>query len=643
MYRSFSLLSLVCAVLIALGLLTTETNAQKSKYSAKPAAKTADKRSDAKSDKKSARDKNDKQTADAKNRKDSKDKKQAVDARSKNKKDEREARNKSDDKKSKDKKRAEKIQAERTADKKSDKKADKKDDKKSDDRRADKSDDKRGNKKESAAERRERERKEAEARREAERREAERRAAAEAERQRREQARREAIARARAFEKGLRDETIANILKDDLTGEDMEVRRAAINALGERAGAVVVMDAQNGRIVSMVNQDWAARRGFKPCSTIKLVTGVAGINEKVINEFGEVTTAPSRLDLTDALAYSNNGYFQKVGGSVGYNKMMNYARELGLGAPTGINLSGESAGKLPEPKSGFALNRMSSHGDDFEVTPLQLAVSVSAIANGGKVLKPQVVRNQQEQISFRPTMRRQLNLPQTTLRGVVPGMMGAVDYGTARRAKDDSLHIAGKTGSCIGQGSWVGLFASVAPIQNPKYSVVVVTRGQAERGKWASQVAGKVYQALAPRIRAASPPQPMIATQQPVVVPPRPKVDAQTAARISAEEEDTDEEARADAEGGDFANGKSIGGKSAGKSGKFDSRNPVVNPNAAPTLPTVTNSNKVQTINKVYPRGNPPANQAAPKSANNTNNSPANPQPSNSEQRRPRIVANPKP
>ncbi|HYP51320.1 MAG TPA: penicillin-binding transpeptidase domain-containing protein, partial [Pyrinomonadaceae bacterium] len=400
MYRSFSLLSLVCAVFIALGLLITETNAQKSKSSPKSPAKTADKRSDAKSDKKSAKGKNDKQTADAKDRNNSKDKKQA-DARSKNKKDATEARGKSDDKKSKDKKRDD-----RTADKKSDKKADKKDDKKSEDKRADKkSDDKRGSKKEAIAERRERERKEAEARREAERREAERRAAIEAEQRRREQARREAIARARAFEQGLRDETVANILKDDLTGEDMEVRRAAINALGERAGSVVVMDAQNGRVVSMVNQEWAARKGFKPCSTIKLVTGVAGVNEKVINEFGEVTTASSRLDLTDALAYSNNVYFQKVGGSVGYNKMMNYARELGLGAPTGINLPGESAGKLPEPKSGFPLNRMSSHGDDFEVTPLQLAVKVSAITNGGKVLKPHVVRNQQEQISFRPIMR----------------------------------------------------------------------------------------------------------------------------------------------------------------------------------------------------------------------------------------------
>jgi penicillin-binding protein 2 len=623
MYRSFSLLSLVCAaIVITLSLFSTNADAQKSKSAAgkKPAAKTGDKKKDAKSDSKSAKNKSskkddDKRAAkkdDSKNARDKKNDRAAADKKSdkksKNKKDEQLARG-NKDKKSADKRRDDKEE-------KNDKKADKKADKRRD--------------AESLAKRREAERREAEERREAARREAERRAAIEAERRRREQARREAIARARAFEKGLRDETVANILADDVTGEDLDVRRAAIEALGKRAGTVVVMDAQNGRVVSMVNQKWAVERGFKPCSTIKLVTGVAGINEKIINEAGgNGHRAP--MDLTDALAYSNNKYFQQVGGDVGYPKMMNYARELGLGAPTGINVPNESAGKIPDTKSGFALNRMSSHGDDFEVTPVQLATMVSAITNGGKLLKPQVVRKQ-EKVGFAPTMRRQLVLPQTALRGVQPGMMGAVGYGTARRAQDASLNIAGKTGSCIGQGSWLGLFASVAPVVNPKYAVVVVTRGQAERGKFAAQVAGKVYQALASRIRANNPPQTMIvAGSAPApVAPPRPKIDPKTAARLSVEESDVeDEEATADAEdltGGDFVNGKSNG-----KSGKFEERLPangrvVVTSN----LPTNESANKVRNTTKVYPRGN--------------QNSTATPQtaPTN-EQRRPRVVLNPKP
>src|SRR5690606_16222180 len=96
--------------------------------------------------------------------------------------------------------------------------------------------------------------------------EARERAALEAKRKR-EKAAREARERKAAFERGLRTATVANIAKDNSEGENLAIRRAAISALGNRAGTVVVMDAQTGRIVTMVNHDWAIRDGFKPCST----------------------------------------------------------------------------------------------------------------------------------------------------------------------------------------------------------------------------------------------------------------------------------------------------------------------------------------------------------------------------------------
>ena len=93
-------------------------------------------------------------------------------------------------------------------------------------------------------------------------------------RRRAEAARRAAIARERALmRRCVRKFNI--IAKDDPTGEDPEVRRVAVDALGNHAGTVVVMDPLTGRVYSVVNQEWALRRGFKPCSTIKLVTGVA--------------------------------------------------------------------------------------------------------------------------------------------------------------------------------------------------------------------------------------------------------------------------------------------------------------------------------------------------------------------------------
>lgn len=340
---------------------------------------------------------------------------------------------------------------------------------------------KRPDKKQTAKERRAEE-----ARRRAE--EARRQAAIEAQRRREEAAR---IARERklAFERGLRNQTAVNIANDNTEGEDLEVRRAAVDALGSRAGTVVVMEAKTGKIVTMVNQEWAIKNSFKPCSTIKLVTGVGGLNEGVINEEGGIGESTSGLDLDRAVARSNNPYFQRVGSNFGNTKMIAYAKSLGLGEKTGINADGETPGKLP---FGNRNPRIYSHGDDTEVTPLQLAVMVTAIANGGQKVVPQIVRQQNLRASVRPKFREPVSVPTRTMQGVLPGMIGAAEWGTAARGVDHSQGIAGKTGSCIFKGSWIGLFASVAPVEDPQYAVAVITRGEGERGKYAAAVAGQI-------------------------------------------------------------------------------------------------------------------------------------------------------
>ncbi|HEX4899909.1 MAG TPA: penicillin-binding transpeptidase domain-containing protein [Pyrinomonadaceae bacterium] len=316
-------------------------------------------------------------------------------------------------------------------------------------------------------------------------------------RRRAEAARRAAIARQRAIEQSMRDEVQASISRDDTTGEDMEVRRAAVNALGNHIGTVVVMDPQSGRVYSIVNQEWALRRGFKPCSTIKLVTGVAGLGEKVIDPANTAEVSERyNIDLTDALAYSNNTYFQQVGGRVGFNKMMTYAREMGLGEKTGINAPNEFSGRLPFEKSGFALNRMSSHGDDFEVTAVQLATLVSAMGNGGHLLMPSIPRTPQDAAKFQGKVRRQIEVEPETWRRMVPGMVGAVNYGSGKKAYDPMQTVAGKTGTCIGQGGWVGLFTSYAPLANPRLAVVVIGRGPDARGHFPAAVAGRIYREL---------------------------------------------------------------------------------------------------------------------------------------------------
>ncbi|MGH9872332.1 MAG: penicillin-binding transpeptidase domain-containing protein [Pyrinomonadaceae bacterium] len=317
-------------------------------------------------------------------------------------------------------------------------------------------------------------------------------------RRRAEAARRAAIARQRALDKALRDEVQGMISRDNTSGEDPQVRQVAINALGNHAGTVVVMDPMTGKVYSIVNQEWGVRRGFKPCSTIKLVTGVAGLSENVIPP-AELTLVSdrSRMDLTSALARSDNGYFERVGSGLGFDKMIHYAKEMGLGEKTGANVPFEFAGRLPEMGPGFALHRMFSYADGFEVTALQLGNLVSAMANGGKLLVPQVPGAQEPSAKFKPKMRRKLDIDGNVLQRMIPGMIGSVNYGSGRKAYDPLQTVAGKTGTCNGGGgSWVGLFTSYAPLANPKLAVVVITRGTDAHHHLPAAVAGKIYRDL---------------------------------------------------------------------------------------------------------------------------------------------------
>lgn len=399
------------------------------------------------------------------------------------------------------------------------------------------------------------------------RKEEERRQAALAEQRRREQARREAIARQQAFIRGLRTETVTNIANDQTEGEDLAIRNVAINALGGHAGSVVVMEAQTGKVLTIVNQNWAVRSTIRPCSTIKLVTAAAGLNEGVISkENGAIRNVSTRRNLDDAIAFSDNGYFQRAGASLGNQKLVEYGKQLGLGAPTGVNLEGEAAGRLPYNNNNA---RIYSHGDDTEVSTIQLAVMAAAITNGGNVVLPRIPRNTVEQAKFQTFYKAKVQYSQQNIRRMIPGMMGAAAYGTARRGMDQNLGVAGKTGSCIDKGSWVGLFASVAPIEQPKYAVAVITRGPSERGRVAAGVAAKIYSALSPQIVRTD--RNLAQTEFNI----QPKITVAAASTVAAANEDDDEDVdEAEAANGDVADANDT---------RNDGRNVIVVPNAPQT------------------------------------------------------------
>lgn len=288
-------------------------------------------------------------------------------------------------------------------------------------------------------------------------------------------------------------------LGDVADGEDPVVRRAAVEALGPYNGSVVVADPFTGRILAMVNQKLARTGAYQPCSTIKLVAAVAGLHEGIIDRETRLRlTRRESMDLTEALARSNNKFFFDIGEKLGFDRIYHYARLFGLGERSGLDIEGESPGILPEWKPReVPCGMMTSFGEAIAITPLQLTALVSAIANGGSLYWLQHPRTQEEAERLTPRLKRQIEIA-ARIEDVLPGMMGAVDYGTARRAAfDPSTPIFGKTGTCTDARTHLGWFASFNDVGGRKLVVtVLLTGGAPVNGPVASGIAGQVYRAL---------------------------------------------------------------------------------------------------------------------------------------------------
>jgi penicillin-binding protein 2 len=295
--------------------------------------------------------------------------------------------------------------------------------------------------------------------------------------------------------------TFASTLKDDITEyDDPTVRNAAIEAMGRYTGAVVAIDPSNGRILSVVNQKLAFSSGFIPCSTIKPVIAVAALQEGVVTRDTMIRVAPRKyLNLTEALAHSNNAFFEELGRRMGFDTVSHYARLLGLGELAGYQIPEEHPGGFPsEPPVFGGVARMSSFGQGIQMTPLQLGAMASSIANGGTLYYLQYPHSAEELANFTPRVKRNLNI-EALLPEVRDGMLAAVLYGTARRSYiSDDEQALGKTGTCSEDGSHLGWFVSYADQSHPKIVLVVLMRGQssANKGPMAAGVAGRIYRRL---------------------------------------------------------------------------------------------------------------------------------------------------
>lgn len=284
---------------------------------------------------------------------------------------------------------------------------------------------------------------------------------------------------------------------DNVDGEDLAVRRAAAEALGPFNGSVVVADPNTGRVLTMVNQKVALSSGFQPCSTIKVAVALAALEEKLVERTTKLHLyGRTSIALTDALARSNNYYFANLGVKLGYERVNYYARLFGYGETAGLDIAGEKPGYFPPgpPKDGVGM--LTSFGEDISQTPLQLAALMSAIANGGTLYYLQYPHSQDDVEHFVPRVKRQLEI-QDLIPEIKPGMQAAVDYGTARRARQEET-ILGKTGTCSEGRTHLGWFGSFNDGGPSKLVVVVLlTGGRPSIGPMAAGVAGDVYRRLA--------------------------------------------------------------------------------------------------------------------------------------------------
>jgi SpoIID/LytB domain protein len=266
-----------------------------------------------------------------------------------------------------------------------------------------------------------------------------------------------------------------SIYEDNL---DQSLQRAATLALGDRRGAIIIMDPQSGRVRAVVNPTVAFGENLPPGSTIKPFTALAALRSGVIDEESRNvcrekyahddfhTTCSHPRDLpplnpTEAIAYSCNYYFGKVGERLAESDFNSTLNEFGFGKPSGVNADREGQGLLR--RGDWHSQNAIGEGDYLRATPIQLINAYLTMVNGGQLFTPRIA----SAAGFVPQLRARLMISNDHRSLILKGMRGAVRYGTAETASLYSLpiYVFGKTGTATElngyrtQGWFVG-FAS---------------------------------------------------------------------------------------------------------------------------------------------------------------------------------------
>lgn len=323
---------------------------------------------------------------------------------------------------------------------------------------------------------------------------------------------------------------------------DAEVQRAAVEALGDRPGAVVALDPRTGAVLALtssprfdptrLNDDWEALSAdeghplvdralngrYPPGSVFKLVVAAAALEEGVVtpetafNDEGswlaggfQVSNYDGKVfgdhDFSEALTYSVNTTFAKVGVDLGAATLARYAAAFGIGEQAPWRLGGAS-GSFPEPDTMDTAHVAQASFGQGEVltTPLQMALVAAGIANGGRIMAPYLVAEVRDyrQTTLERAEPRVWKMPvsEGTAHELRDMMVRVVESGTGTGAAISGVDVAGKTGTAeVGSGSPHAWFVAFAPAENPTIAVAVVVENGGTGGAAAAPVARAVMRA----------------------------------------------------------------------------------------------------------------------------------------------------
>lgn len=350
-------------------------------------------------------------------------------------------------------------------------------------------------------------------------------------------------------------QAFSRVERPSTTGADLELTideylqhiaerelQAGVADAGAEGGSAIVMDPFTGEILALAStptfnpnayrafrdeerRNRAIQDLYEPGSTFKIVTASAALEQKLLTPTDLVDTNPGVirfgarvvdedkhhnygvLSFTDVIVRSSNVGAIKIGLRVGPERMGLYARRFGFGRPTSPDFPSESPGILWDParQTESALASMAM-GYQVGVTPLQMAAAVSAVANGGELMQPRVVRAVTRD-GVRKTVPHKVlarTIERDTAAAVTAIMEAVVERGTGKSASIDGYTIAGKTGTAqkVENGRYSNTdynvsFVGFVPSRQPVFTIVVVVDSPHRLPPYGATVAAPVFRRIA--------------------------------------------------------------------------------------------------------------------------------------------------